>query len=449
MALATGSIPPLPPDPPWLRRRLALQGGGFALLLLTAFSGSLYWGISVQRAADLRAELEQLAATAAAQLPLIAHETREAPGRAKFRPEAGRLAIAGLERQRVQWFDAEGRPLSEQGTLPIPPLPAGLLPGAAGRHWQSWPGGIGLWQVVGRRGGAGVEPLQGRLGSVRVALSDQAARADLERLRRGWLLGAIVTALSALLVGRRMLRAAFLPLQRQVGALQRFTADASHELRHPLTALRAQLAAVPTELRQQPGLAWRELDQLSARMGQLLDDLLLLARLEQAGLEGGAGQEDPQAFDLLELLEDLTRCYSPQAAARSVTLRLSPDPSRHSVPVRAHSAQLLRLFTNLLLNAIRHSPSGGTVAMEARTVGRQVRVAVADEGPGIPPPARERVFERFWKGSDRGGESGLGLAIAQAIARRHGGLLRIGESGVGCVLLVELPIAAASDCRSS
>ena len=105
--MATGSIPPLPPDPPWLRRRLALQGGGFALLLLAAFSGSLYWGISVQRAADLRAELEQLAATAAAQLPLIAHETREAPGRAKFRPGEGQLAIAGLERQRVQWFDAE------------------------------------------------------------------------------------------------------------------------------------------------------------------------------------------------------------------------------------------------------------------------------------------------------------------------------------------------------
>jgi signal transduction histidine kinase len=88
--------------------------------------------------------------------------------------------------------------------------------------------------------------------------------------------------------------------------------------------------------------------------------------------------------------------------------------------------------------------------MEVRTTGRQVRVAVADEGPGIPIQARERVFDRFWSGSDRGGQSGLGLAIAQAIARRHGGVLRVGESGGdrgsgegdgGCVLLVELPIA--------
>ncbi|MFN9645476.1 MAG: sensor histidine kinase [Cyanobacteriota bacterium] len=238
-----------------------------------------------------------------------------------------------------------------------------------------------------------------------------------------------------------MLRAAFLPLQRQLRALRRFTADASHELRHPLTALRILLAAVPPELRDQPALAWRELYGLTERMGELLEDLLLLARLEQAGLEGAKGLEEAQAFDLLELLEDLLRCYSPQAAARSVGLRLQPSPEHHQVAVRAQSAQLLRLFTNLLLNAIRHSPPGGAVTLTVRTTGRMARVSVADEGPGIPPRARQRVFDRFWSGSDRGGQSGLGLAIAQAIARRHGGVLRVEESEGGCVLLVELPIA--------
>lgn len=444
MALATGSLPPLPPDPPLLRRRLALQGGGFALVLLVAFSGSLYWGIALQRAADLRAELDHLAATAATQLPLIAHETREAEGRAKFRPGPRDLAVAGLERQRVQWFDSAGHLLSEQGTLPIPPLPPAVRPGGVETHWQRWPGGSSLWQVVRRRDPGGERPRRERLGFVRVALSDQAARADLARLRRGLLLGGIVTTLAALLVGRRMLRAAFLPLQRQLRALQRFTADASHELRHPLTALRTLLAAVPPELRAQPALAWRELDGLTERMGELLEDLLLLARLEQAGLEGAAGLEEARAFDLLELLEDLLRCYSPQAAARGVTLRLLPSPDHHQCPVRAQSAQLPRLFTNLLLNAIRHSPPGGTVTLTVRTVGRMVRVVVADEGAGIPPRERERVFDRFWSGTDRGGQSGLGLAIAQAIARRHGGALGIGESEGGCVLLVELPIAAST-----
>lgn len=436
--MATGSIPPLPPDPLQLRRRLALQGGGFALLLLLAFSASLYWGIALERGEDQRSELRQLAATAAAQLPLIAHEVREAEGGAKFRAGPRVIAVPALEQQRVQWFDAAGTLLSEQGSLAIPPLPQGRSAQAAA--WQRWPGGLSLWQVVVSRDQAAGGAREERLGFVRVALSDAAALADLERLRRGLLLGGVVTAVAALLVGRRMLRAAFLPLQRQVSALQRFTADASHELRHPLTALRIQLAAVPAELRRHPGLGWRELNGLSRRMGDLLEDLLLLARQEQAGLEAPMEAGELQDFDLLELLEDLIRCYGPHAAAKAVSLRLSPSPEAHSVPIRGQSAQLMRLFTNLLLNAIRHSPGGGLVTLQVSTAGRQVRVAVADGGPGIPELQRERVFDRFWSGADRGGHSGLGLAISRAIARRHGGELRLGDSRPGrCVLVVELP----------
>ncbi|MBD2421930.1 sensor histidine kinase [Cyanobium sp. FACHB-13342] len=431
----------MPPDPLQLRRRLALQGGGFALLLLAAFSGSLYWGIASQRQQDQRTELRQLAGSAAAQLPLIAHETREAEGRAKFRAGPRLIDSPTLQQQRLQWFDAQGALLSEQGGLTVPSLsgqPAGALASARGIRvpsralWQRWPGGMSLWQPV--------DSQAERLGYVRVALSDQAARADLSRLKRGLLLGGVVTVLAALLVGRRMLRMAFLPLQRQVSALQRFTADASHELRHPLTALRTQLAAVPPELRQQPALAWGELDGLSRRMGELLDDLLLLARQEQAGLDGPLSTAELQEFDLLELLEDLLRCYAPQAAARSVRLQLSPDPATQSVPFRGQSEPLLRLFTNLLLNAIRHSPEGGTVSLQVSRAGRLIRVTVADQGPGIPLQEREQVFERFWSGTDRGGHSGLGLAIGRAIARRHGGELRIGESRTGrCELVVELP----------
>jgi len=418
-----------------------LQGGGFALFLLAAFSGSLYWGIAGQRQEDQRTELRQLAGSAAGQLPLIAHETREAEGSAKFRAGPRLIDSPALRQQRLQWFDAQGALLSQQGGLTVPSLPVqprGALASTRGSSlpsqvlWQRWPGGMSLWQPV--------DSQAGRLGYVRVALSDQAARADLTRLRRGLLLGGVVTVLAALLVGRRMLRMAFLPLQRQVSALQRFTADASHELRHPLTALRTQLAAVPLELRRQPALAWAELDGLSRRLGELLDDLLLLARQEQAGLDGPLTQAELQEFDLLELLEDLLRCYAPQAAARSVRLQLTPDPATHSIPFRGQSEPLLRLFTNLLLNAIRHSPEGGTVSLQVSRAGRLIRVVVADQGPGIPPQAREQVFERFWSGADRGGHSGLGLAIGRAIARRHGGDLRIGESRAGrCELVVELP----------
>ena len=173
MALATGSIPrphrerrrperlaadPLPPDPLQLRRRLALQGGGFALLLLAAFSGSLYWGIASQRQEDQRTELRQLAGSASAQLPLIAHETREPNSHAKFHAGPHRVAAPALEQQRLQWFDANGALLSEQGSLPVPPLTGlsrGGVPASAGGIriprrplWQRWPGGMSLWQPV-------------------------------------------------------------------------------------------------------------------------------------------------------------------------------------------------------------------------------------------------------------------------------------------------------------
>jgi OmpR-family two-component system manganese-sensing sensor histidine kinase len=433
-----------------LRRRLSLQGGGFALLLLAAFSGSLYWGIALQRLEDQHKELRRIAASAAAQHPLILHEAREAAGARKFRGEPRLVELPGFEQLRVQWFDAQGQLLSQQGTLAIPsvtrqapaPAPAPALATAAGEHWQRWSGGLSLRQpVLVREPGAGGRR---RLsGFVRVALSDRAVHQDLERLRRGLLLGAVVTALAALLVGRRMLAGAFAPLQRQIEALQRFTADASHELRHPLTSLRTLLASVPEPQRSSPQLPWSDLDRLAREMAELLDDLLFLARQEQAGAELSLAAAP--RFDLLELLEDLVSRHAPQAARQGIRLRLDPSPQQHGLPIQGEPEQLQRLFTNLLLNALRHSPEGSTVSVRVRpTAQRLVVVEVVDGGPGIAPQEQGRVFERFWRGRDRGGQSGLGLAIARSIARRHGGDLRVGESRPGhCVLRVELASAAA------
>lgn len=467
MGSATGSTPALPPDPLRLRRRLLLQGGGFALLLLLAFSASLYGGIVRQQAEDQRLELRQLAASAASQLPLILHESRETDGPLKFRGHPALVNPPGLDQQRLQWFDAAGDLVREQGTLPLPPPAAlgdaiGVHPGpaspaasrapaepaigplagpvdAAALHWQQWPGGVSLATPVLSHADGGPAG-RSLVGYVRVAVSDQAAVQNLQRLRRGLLLGAVVASLAALLVGRRMLRAAFLPLQRQVEALQRFTADASHELRHPLTAMRLLLAAVPEPLRSQPELNWGELEALAQRQSELLDDLLLLARLEQGGVTAISPGERPQHFDLLELLEDLIARSTPLAAEKGVRLQLSPAPESTCLPVRGQAEQLQRLFTNLLLNAVRHSPEAGVVAVEVSAGPQRLRITVADTGPGIAPEARERVFERFWRGGDQGGQSGLGLAIARSIARRHGGDLRVGDSRPGhCVLVAELP----------
>lgn len=436
--MATGS---LHPDPLRLKRRLVRQGGGFALLLLCAFAGSLYWKVAQQRQEDQRTELRQLMAAAASQLPLIAHETSEAAGARKFQPKAELIAVPALLEQRIQWFGLGGELLLEQGKLQLPTGTPAVR--RSEPQWQQWPGGLSLWQPVLVRSSPQATPQV--LGSVRVALSDRATQADLRRLRSGLLLGGIVTMVSALLVGRRMLNAAFWPLQQQVRALERFTADASHELRHPLSALRALLAAIPEELRQQPQLAWRELNQLTAQLGELVDDLLLLARQRQEIHGSAPSARSLERFDLMELLEDLIRCYSAQAGERNIRLSLSPDPSGFCAPIEARSDQILRLFTNLLLNALRHSPAGGHVALEVHSGARQLTVQVIDAGPGIPSHAHEQVFERFWRSSDQGGHSGLGLAIARSIARSHGGDLRVLTAEPGrCVMQVLLPIPRQS-----
>ena len=492
-ASATASTPAPSPDPLRLKRRLGFQGAGFALLLLGAFAAAVYGGIAAQRQEDLRGELRQLAASAASQLPLIAHEAHEVGNARKFTNDRDVVALPERNPQRLQWFDAQGRLLNDQGQLALPPLAAlgsgpGARPGLPDRIgrpgqkpaalWQRWPGGISLWQPVytqprqdpgsGSGSEKGSEKARGPggrgavqfSGSVRVGLSNRAALEDLRRLQRGLLLGAIVATLSALVVGRRMVQAAFAPLQQQVEALQRFSGEASHELRHPLTNLRTLLAAAPDSTDPASRRLLAQVDRLAAQMGALLNDLLFLARQEQ-GLEPGLARR--RRFDLLELLDDLLDNHRLLAAQRGIRLDLEAPAAREALPVMAEAEPLQRLFTNLLLNALRHSPRQGRVIVRVKTTGATLVVEVVDAGAGIAEADRERIFERFWRGTpppdqgpgDSGGASpadpsspdppaietsGLGLAIARAIARQQGGELSLAAADPGCcVFAVELP----------
>lgn len=118
-------------------------------------------------------------------------------------------------------------------------------------------------------------------------------------------------------------------------------------------------------------------------------------------------------------------------------------PSLEAVPVEGQPDHLERLFTNLLSNALRHSPAGGVVRLAVNLQGTWVKVEVVDQGSGIPAGLQEKVFERFWQGGgvSREGSAGLGLAIARAIARAHGGELRVADGRPGrCSLEVRLPL---------
>ena len=204
---------------------------------------------------------------------------------------------------------------------------------------------------------------------------------------------------------------------------RQFVSDASHELRTPLTAIRGQLEVLarstrpePGEVRRVEGLVLTEM----ARIERLVDDLLTLARLDEAApLER---REIALAPYLRRLAEDESLGGVAVGALPAGTLYADPD-------------RLTQVVRNLLGNARRHAGRAGRVAISARARGSRLTIRVDDDGPGIAPAERERVFTRFHRSEtarDRGsGGSGLGLAIARSIVELHGGRIWVEDSPLG------------------
>jgi signal transduction histidine kinase len=219
-----------------------------------------------------------------------------------------------------------------------------------------------------------------------------------------------------------------------------FTADASHELRTPLAVLRAELElarAAATEDRFVEALdsALEESD----RLGQLIGDLLLLARTDERQIAADA------LVDVADVVDPLLPGLRVLAQKRGITLRKKGDGD---AVVRADARALGRAVANLLDNAIRHAPEGGTVTLEIVQRHDGTAVTVTDDGPGVPPEERDRMTQRFTQ-LDRTavttGGAGLGLAIVASVTAAHGGRLAIAdaETGQGLAVTITLPTPTA------
>ena len=206
-------------------------------------------------------------------------------------------------------------------------------------------------------------------------------------------------------------------------ALTHFTADAAHELRSPLAALRLQAQS----LQRAPDDATRAIatERLLAgidRATRLVEQLLALARQEGAG-EGA----ELVSLDLTALARNALADAEPEAARHAIALTLDA-PTAHVV-LRADEAALAVLLRNLLGNALRHTPPGGQVRVGVREEASVIDLTVEDSGPGIAPDERARVQDRFYRVPGTPGHgSGLGLAIVRAIAERHGAALTLDAS---------------------
>jgi len=229
-------------------------------------------------------------------------------------------------------------------------------------------------------------------------------------------------------------------LAASVRSLERFVADAAHELRSPVARLRA---AAEVALRS-PRLSLAEARATLAdicrqadAMTRLVDDLLLLAR-EEAGPPTASGER----VDAAALLEEVVGLYEGAAEEKGLDLRLV---SAEAGTVRGRRQRLLRALGNLIDNAVKFTPPGGRVEVGGSADGTVYRFAVSDTGPGIPPDHLPHVFERFYRSEPaRGtGGTGLGLSIVQAIARAHGGEVAVeSEPGRGSRFTLTLPLAS-------
>jgi two-component system sensor histidine kinase QseC len=213
-------------------------------------------------------------------------------------------------------------------------------------------------------------------------------------------------------------------LQAAYEMQRRFTADAAHELRTPLSILnlRLQRARVTGEA------DWQAVEGDVRQMTRLVNQLLDLARKEQAG----RGQ--PAAVNVSRVGREAAAMVLPlvEAAARTLVVAL-PE----TIAVRGRADDLRDMVMNLLENALIHG--AGTIRLTGQEAGSRCVLAVADEGPGVQPELREAVFERFRKVHEGSAGTGLGLAIVREVARSHGGEVGF-RPGQGCVIEVGLPL---------
>jgi two-component sensor histidine kinase len=224
-----------------------------------------------------------------------------------------------------------------------------------------------------------------------------------------------------------------------------FVSNVSHDLKTPLTSMQEAAQAVLDQLPGPLNDQQRRLLQLSLDSGQRLSSMIGKL-LELSRLESGVGPEP--RLELVDLAR-VARGAVQRAGVSSRSVLVVLDEPAESLHVRADADGIARVLDNLLENAIRFSPDGGAVRIHIGARGGAAVLTVADEGPGIPEPERERVFERFYQTADgraaRSHGVGLGLAICRHIVTSHHGSISIeGNTPGGTIVKVQLPLPTES-----
>ncbi len=338
-----------------------------------------------------------------------------------------------LSDRGVEWFDAHKKLVGKAGTLlnQLPPQPG----------QQSWQQNkiraITIPVYNYDRGNNYLE------GYIRSSQMTQDIEIVLDRLLWGLGVGGIgvvgLTGLGGIWLTRQSLK----PIEHSFQQLQQFTADAAHELRSPLAAMKTSVQVMqyyPERIHPQD---WKKIIAIASttdHMIRLVEDLLLLARMDRIDIAEITQWSD---LSLTKILADLLELFQSPAREKNITLQTD---ILAEVKIKGDRSQITRLFRNLLDNALQYTPSGGIVTLQVKRHEHNVIVSIEDTGIGIAPENIPFIFDRFWRAdkarSRRYGGMGMGLAIAKAIAEAHRGEISvISKPSIGTAFKVKLPLS--------
>jgi two-component system, OmpR family, manganese sensing sensor histidine kinase len=331
------------------------------------------------------------------------------------------------ESEGLEWFDRSGHLLAHRGQT-LSPVQS---PRQGAQRFEG-PNGVLVTYTV------PLLDLRGTSrGFVRATEVYNPETDPVRALDRGLIAGAILASLAGALGGALLARSSVARIEESYERLRQFTADASHELRGPLTALAGSASVASREATDLPAQTRSRLEDIASFAGQmrrLIDDLLILARSDRSM------EHELYLVDIDEVVANLTTRFAESATERGVRLKFTGPPR---LDIYGNPDQVERIVANLVENSIRYTPAGGIVNVSWTADQRRMQIAVRDTGVGIAPQFFERVFDRFWRADNvrrADGGSGLGLAIARALARRHGGELSLlSELGNGSTFTLTLP----------
>lgn len=408
-----------------IRRKLLLSYLGVLAGILMIFSLAVRF-VFIRSLTQTQIEELKLLAKAAAT-------TADFKGGSLTLTEAFAASKLTARNEALQWFDATGRFIGQSGQDVV------RLPLRSSVQVQEVEGETSH-KVLAYTLAIYNQETRVITGFVRASQSLEALEIAVVRLDLGLTIGSIVALVFSGVGGFWLMRQSMRPIEESFDQLKQFTADASHELRSPLMAISSNSKVAlkyPEGIRAGDRDKFEAISSASQQMSQLTEDLLFLARTERIP------KHRKQRVDVSALLATLVMLYQSQADAKEISIHLQ---GRQEVKVYGDEAELKRLFTNLLVNALRYTPEGGKISFQTKVLMKQVVVTVKDTGIGIPAVQLPKVFDRFWQADqsrspDRGG-SGLGLAIAQAIVKRHKGSLTVNSrEKMGSCFTVKLPVA--------